>query len=119
MAVISTIMVGAKGALATGIGVLVVGAFFVISLVAVTYASRISPTMMMAAAMGTFFTKIVVLILILTSLSDVTAWDPTVFSWTVILCTVAWTFGEARGFMKLRILYVEPGTEVPGQYGKK
>jgi ATP synthase protein I len=119
VAVVSMFMVGAKGALAAAIGVLVVGVFFVIGTVAVAYASRVSPTMMMAAAMGTFFAKIFVLILVLTSLSDVTAWDPMVFSVTVILCTIAWTFGEARAFLKLRMLYVEPGSKVPGHYGEK
>ncbi|GAA5071514.1 ATP synthase protein I [Thermocatellispora tengchongensis] len=117
--VVSAFLTGVDGALGGALGVLVVGLFFLISLVAVAYASRISPTMMMAAALGTFFTKVLVLALVLSSLSDVTVWHPTAFTWSVILCTIAWTFGEARGFMKLRILYVEPGTRVPGSYGEK
>jgi ATP synthase protein I len=38
-----------------------------------------------------------------------------VFALSVICCTLAWTIGEMRGFMKLKMLYVEPETKVPGQ----
>ncbi|GLW05113.1 hypothetical protein Misp01_02430 [Microtetraspora sp. NBRC 13810] len=118
VAIVSAFLAGLEGALGAVIGLLVVGAFFVIGLVAVTYASRISPTMMMAAAMGTFLTKVAVLAIVLSSLSDVTAWHPMAFTWAVILCTIAWTFGEARGFLRLRILYVEPDSKVPGHIGR-
>ncbi|GIH90051.1 hypothetical protein ACFFMN_11385 [Planobispora siamensis] len=116
---VATFLAGAEGALGAGIGVAVVGVFFTVGLVAVAYASRISPTMMMAAAMGTFFTKIVILVVMLEALADVEVWHPRAFSLTAIACTIAWTFGEARGFMKLRMLYVEPGIKVPGHYEEK
>ncbi|MDF5752544.1 hypothetical protein [Spongiactinospora sp. TRM90649] len=119
VAVVSMFTVGVPGVLAALIGVAVVAGFFILSLIAVAYASRISPTMMMAAAMGTYLVKIVALAVALRSLSDVTAWHPMTFTWTVILCTVAWTIGEARGFMKLRILYVDPTVKVPGHAGEK
>ncbi|MFI0422180.1 hypothetical protein [Spongiactinospora sp. 9N601] len=119
VALVSTFTVGAAGALAALIGVVVVAGFFIISLVAVAYASRVSPQMMMIAALGTYLVKIIALALALSSLSDVTAWHPMTFTWTVILCTVAWTVGEARAFMKLRMLYVEPDVKVPGHAGEK
>jgi ATP synthase protein I len=115
--IVAAFLSGTKGALGAGIGVCVVGAFFTISLIAVAYAARISPTMMMAAAMGTFFTKILVLALVLKSFEDSTVWSPRAFSLTVIICTICWTFGEARGFMRLRMLYVDPEAKVPGQFG--
>lgn len=119
VAVVAAALVsGVEGVYGAIAGVLVVAVFFTIGLVAVTYASRVSPTMMMAAAMGTFFTKIILLALTLESLADVTVWSPAAFSWTVVACTIAWTAGEARGFMRLKMLYVEPGRQVPGGLGK-
>jgi ATP synthase protein I len=97
----------------------VVAAFFTISLTAVAYAARISPTMMMAAAMGTFFAKILVLAVLLEYFQDATVWNPRAFGLTVIICTICWTIGEARGFMRLRMLYVDPEGKVPGQLGEK
>ncbi|RCG30894.1 hypothetical protein DQ384_13080 [Sphaerisporangium album] len=117
--VVAAFAEGAKGALGAGIGVLVVAAFFTISLVAVTYAARISPTMMMAAALGTFLLKILALVVTLEAFQDATVWHPGAFGLTVIACTVIWTIGEARGFLKLRILYVDPTVKVPGQIGEK
>jgi ATP synthase protein I len=119
VAAVATFLAGTAGLLGAVIGLLVVTVFFVVGIVAVSYASRISPTMMMAAAMGTFFAKILILAVVLSSLSDVTVWRPAAFTWSVILCTVAWTIGEARGFLKLRMLYVEPGTKVPGSVGER
>jgi ATP synthase protein I len=117
--VVAAFLAGAKGALGAGIGVLVVAAFFTISLVAVTYAARISPTIMMAAALGTFLTKILVLAVTLEYFQDATVWTPEAFSLTVVACTILWTIGEARGFLKLRILYVDPTVKVPGQVEEK
>jgi ATP synthase protein I len=117
--IVAAFLSGTKGALGAGIGVLVVAAFFTISLIAVAYAARISPTMMMAAAMGTFFTKILVLAVLLEYFQDATVWNPRAFGLTVIVCTICWTIGEARGFMRLRMLYVDPEGKVPGQLGGK
>ncbi len=117
--VVAALLAGGKGALGAGIGVVVVGAFFTIGLMAVAYAARISPTMMMAAAMGIFFTKILALVVLLTAFEDTTVWSPMAFALTVIACTICWTAGEARGFMKLRMLYVDPDATVPGQLGSK
>ncbi|MBO3744567.1 hypothetical protein J5X84_00710 [Streptosporangiaceae bacterium NEAU-GS5] len=105
---------GGKGALGAGIGVVAVGLFFAIGLIAVAYASRISPTMMMIVAMASYFVKLLVLIVLLNTFADTDTWSPRAFAWTVIVCTVCWTVAEARGFMKLRMLYVDPETKVPG-----
>ncbi|GAA3835931.1 hypothetical protein GCM10022226_67040 [Sphaerisporangium flaviroseum] len=113
--IVAAFLSGSKGALGAGLGVLVVAAFFTISLIAVAYAGRISPTMMMAAAMGTFFAKILVLAVTLEYFEDATVWSPSAFGLTVVICTICWTIGEARGFLKLRMLYVDPDVKVPGR----
>src|SRR5262245_39208999 len=110
---------GGKGALGAGIGVVVVVLFFTLGLMAVAYAGRISPTVMMAAAMASYFVKLLLLIVLLNSFADTATWSPRAFAWTTIACTVCWTIAEARGFMKLRMLYVEPGTTVPGVSGEQ
>ncbi|GII75129.1 hypothetical protein Sru01_01110 [Sphaerisporangium rufum] len=116
---VAAVVAGAKGALGAGIGILVVGAFFTIGLIAVAYAARVSPVIMMAAAMGTFLTKILLLAVLLETFADATVWSPGAFSTTVIIGTIAWTVGEARGFLKLRMLYVDPDAKVPGRVEEK
>lgn len=113
--IVAAFLAGAEGALGAGIGVAVVALFFTIGLAAVAYASRISPTIMMAAAMGTFLLKVLLLAVLLESFEDATLWHPTAFTLTVIACTICWTIGEARGFLRLRILYVDPEAKVPGR----
>ncbi|MFC4534418.1 hypothetical protein [Sphaerisporangium dianthi] len=117
--VVAAFLVGSKGALGAGIGVVVVAAFFTISLIAVAYAARISPVIMMATAMGTYLVKILVLAVLLERFADATTWDPQSFSLTVIACTICWTIGEARGFLRLRMLYVDPEVKVPGSIEEK
>jgi ATP synthase protein I len=112
--VVAAFLAGAQGALGAGIGLGVVVAFFTIGLVAVAYASRVSPTIMMAAAMGSFLVKVFLLAVLLETFEDATLWNPSAFTFTVIACTICWTIGEARGFLKLRMLYVDPDTKVPG-----
>ncbi|GGK85857.1 hypothetical protein Sme01_39120 [Sphaerisporangium melleum] len=117
--VAAALIAGSKGALGAGIGALVVGVFFTIGMVAVAYAARISPTIMMAAAMGTYLVKILLLAVLLERFSDATVWDSQSFSLTVIACTICWTIGEARGFLRLRMLYVDPEVKVPGHVEEK
>ncbi|MEV0582218.1 hypothetical protein [Nonomuraea sp. NPDC050310] len=116
---VCAVVSGVPGLLGALIGTALVLVFFSISVFALGYASRISPTFMMAAAMGTYLVKALALILALSSLEGVTAWSPKAFTWAVIVCTVMWTLAEARAVVKLKMLYVDPEGKVPGHYGDK
>jgi ATP synthase protein I len=112
---VAALVAGGKGALGAGIGLLVVSVFFTVGLVVVSYASRVSPMMMMTAAVLSYAVKILAVMAMLKAFEDATAFEPKAFGWAAIVCTLAWTVGEMRGFMKLKMLYVDPEGKVPGQ----
>ncbi|MFF5113351.1 hypothetical protein [Streptosporangium sp. NPDC000509] len=111
----ATLLSGGKGALGAALGLLVVAVFFTVSLVAVSYASRISPAMMMVAAIVTYAVKVLIIMALLKTFESATAFEPRAFGWSAIICTVVWTAGEMWGFMKTKMLYVDPSATVPGR----
>ncbi|MEV4075718.1 hypothetical protein ACGFJC_30845 [Nonomuraea fuscirosea] len=113
--VVALLAAGGKGALGAGIGALLVGIFFSISVVAVSYAARVSPQMMAIAAMLSYLVKVVVIMLVLSVFGDTTAWNSRAFAWTVVVCTLVWTGFEVRAFIKTKMLYVDPEARVPGK----
>jgi ATP synthase protein I len=112
---VSLLTIGGKGALGAAIGTLLVGVFFSISVVAVSYAARVSPHMMAIAAMVSYLVKVVAIMVVLASFRDTTAWNTQAFAWTVVVCTLVWTGFEVRAFMKTKLLYVDPEAGVPGK----
>lgn len=116
---VTALLSGATGALGAAIGLLVVAVFFTISLVAVSSASRVSPSVMMVTAITTYAVKVLVIMALLKMFESATAFDPKAFGWSAIICTVVWTAGEMRGFVKTKMLYVDPGAAVPGQGGPR
>ncbi|SDG54190.1 ATP synthase protein I [Sinosporangium album] len=114
---VAVLLGGATAAFGSGIALGLVALFFTISLVVVSWAGRVSPMAMMTAAVLSYVVKALALIMLLRTFEGATAFDPRAFGWTVIALTVVWTFGEMRGFMKLKMLYVDPEGRVPGQGG--
>lgn len=114
--VVAAAAVGLKGAIGAGIGVALVALFFTVGLLVVSWAGRISPVAMMMAAVFGYLVKALLVMAFVRAFEDTTAFHPKAFAWTVIVCTVVWTVGEMRGFVKLKMLYVEPGRDtLPGQ----
>ncbi|GAA4510613.1 MULTISPECIES: hypothetical protein [Nonomuraea] len=110
----ATILAGGKGALGAAIGVLLVMVFFSVSVVAVSYAARVSPQLMAIAAMGSYLVKVIVIMLMLATFGDTTLWNSQAFAWTVVVGTIVWTAFEVRAFLKTKMLYVDPDAKVPG-----
>ncbi len=113
--VVAQLTAGGGGALGAVIGVLLVAVFFSISVVAVSYAARVSPQMMAIAAMVSYLVKVIVIMAMLVTFGDTTLWNPQVFAWSVVVCTIVWTAFEVRAFIKTKMLYVDPEATVPGQ----
>ncbi|MET8004080.1 hypothetical protein [Nonomuraea glycinis] len=113
--VVAQLTVGGAGALGAVIGTLLVAVFFSISVVAVSYAARVSPQMMAIAAMVSYLVKVIVIMVMLVTFGDTTLWNPQVFAWSVVVCTIVWTAFEVRAFIKTKMLYVDPEATVPGQ----
>ena len=104
----SAILGGAKGLLGAALGVGLVIAFFGISVLVVGRAAKISPQAMMAAAVGTFLVKILVLIILLGIFQNSTAFNGKFFGLTVIVCVIAYSAAQMISSMRLKMLYVEP-----------
>ncbi|MEU7001294.1 hypothetical protein [Nonomuraea sp. NPDC046570] len=113
--IVSLLIAGAKGAIGATVGTLLVLVFFSISVVAVSFASRVSPQMMAIAAMVSYLIKVVVIMVMLRTFGDTTAWNPRAFAWAVVVGTIVWTGFEIRAFVKTKMLYVDPDTHIPGQ----
>ncbi|MEV0997745.1 hypothetical protein [Nonomuraea sp. NPDC050202] len=113
--VVAFLTAAGKGALGAAIGTLLVGVFFSISVVAVSYAARVSPQMMAIAAMLSYLVKVVAIMIVLSVFGDTTAWNPQAFAWSVVVCTLVWTAFEVRAFIKTKMLYVDPEAKVPGK----
>ncbi|MEV0379090.1 hypothetical protein [Nonomuraea sp. NPDC050643] len=113
--VVALLAAGGKGALGAAIGTLLVGFFFSVSVVAVSYAARVSPQMMAIAAMVSYLVKVIAIMIVLSVFGDTTAWNPKAFAWTVVVCTLVWTAFEVRAFIKTKMLYVDPEAKVPGK----
>jgi len=108
MIVLGAILDGTKGLLGAVIGVGLVIVFFGISVLVVGRASKLSPQAMMAAAVGTFLVKILVLIILLGTFQNSTAFNSKWFGLTVIVCVVAYSAAQMVSAMRLKMLYVEP-----------
>lgn len=113
--IVAVVLAGAKGALGAAIGIALVTVFFTVGLVVVSWAGRVSPMMMMTAAVLSYVVKVIAIMAMLKAFETATAFDSKAFALSVIVCTLVWTAGEMRGFMRLKLLYVEPDAKVPGQ----
>jgi ATP synthase protein I len=118
-AIVCGTVVGSKGVIAAAMGTVLVMVFFTISLVAVTYAARISPQAMLPAALGSYILKLLVIGIVLTALKNVTIWHPRSFAWTVLALTLVWVFAEARGLIKSKMLYIDDPLDPAAQAGNR
>jgi ATP synthase protein I len=108
MIVLGAVLGGSKGLLGAVLGVALVIAFFGISVLVVSRAAKVSPQAMMAAAVGTFVVKILVLIILLGTFQDSTAFNDKIFGLTVIVCVIAYSAAQMISSMRLKMPYVEP-----------
>ena len=99
---------GAKGLYGALIGVGIVTAFFGISVLVVGRAARISPHVMMAAAMISYVVKIIGFAIVMIMLGKSDAFNGRMLGFTALVCILAWTAAEVITTIKLRVLYVDP-----------
>ena len=113
--VVGWLVAGGRGALGALLAVVVVALFFTASVVIVGWVSRVKPAAMMAAAVGTFLAKILLLLGLIAALNGTTAFNTKVFGFTAIACVLVWTAGQV-GSLARRMPYVEP---VPGPQAER
>jgi ATP synthase protein I len=106
--VISLGVAGSQGAVGALVGLVVVLAFFGVSLLAISYSARVSPQILMPVAMGTYLIKIFAMLGLVVLLRDATWMNGRAFGLTVVLCTFVWLIFEVRTFLRTKMLYVDP-----------
>lgn len=99
---------GAKGLYGALIGVAIVTAFFGISVLVVGRAAKISPQVMMAAAMISYVVKIIGFAIVVILLGKSTAFNGRMLGFTAIICILAWAVAEIVTTIRLKVLYVDP-----------
>jgi ATP synthase protein I len=99
---------GAKGFYGALVGLGIVTAFFGISVLVVGRAAKVSPHVMMAAAMITYVVKIIGFAIVVILLGKSTAFSGRALGFTAIVCILAWGAAQAVTAVRLKVPYVEP-----------
>ena len=99
---------GAKGLYGALIGVAIVTAFFGISVLVVGRAAKISPHVMMAAAMISYVIKIIGFAIVMVALGKSDAFNGRMLGFTALVCILAWSAAEVVTAIRLRLPYVDP-----------
>jgi ATP synthase protein I len=102
---------GAKGLYGALIGIAIVTAFFGISVLVVGRAARVSPHVMMAAAMITYVVKIIAFAIVVILLGKSTAFNGRDLGFTALVCILAWGAAEVVTTIRLKVLYVDPDAD--------
>jgi ATP synthase protein I len=111
MVALSAVLAGHKGLIGAAIAVVVVAAFFGMSVLALSRAAKINAQAMMLAGMGTYLVKILVLLFLVGRFQDSTAFNPFVFGLTAIVLVLVYDIVLAITWTKTKQLYVEPDGE--------
>jgi ATP synthase protein I len=103
------LIAGGKGALGSAIGVALVLVFFTLGMLVVSYVSRLSQQLVMAAGLLGYLVKLVAVFALVAALNRVTLWDAHAFGWTVLGLTIVWLAAEVNATINARTPYVDPG----------
>ena len=111
MIVLSGIAGGGKGLIGALLGVGLVIVFFGIDALALSWAARRSPSVMMVTAITSYLVKILVLLVLVAKYSGTTAFNGKLFGFTVIACVIAWSTAQVLVAARLKVPYVEPAPD--------
>ena len=111
MVALSAALGGSKGLLGAAMAVVVVAAFFGLTVLALGRAAKVSPQAMMLAGIGTYLFKILVLLFLVGRFQDSTAFSPWLFGLTAIVLVLVYDIALAVSWTKTKMLYVEPDGE--------
>jgi ATP synthase protein I len=109
--VLSTVFAGHKGLLGAAFAVVLVAAFFGLTILALGMAAKVSPQAMMLAGIGTYTFKILVLIALVSKFQNSTAFSAWTFGLSAIVLVLVYDVTLAVTWSKQKMLYVEPDGE--------
>lgn len=104
---------GTHGLIGALLGVALVAVFFGIDVLVIGRAARVSPQMMMLAAIGLYMFKILVLAVAVSQIRGTDLFSTKMFAFTAIICVLAWCGAQVLTSVKLnrKTLYVNPDGE--------
>jgi len=108
---VSAAVGGSRGLVGALCGVLLVIAFFGISVVAVGRAARAGVHAMMLTAIVTYTAKILILAILVAWLAKADVFDARLFAVTTIGCVLAWSAAQVLTSIRSRTLYFDPDGE--------
>jgi hypothetical protein len=98
----------ARAAAWVAVGLAIVAAFFSISACAVAAAGRISDSLTLPVALGTYLIKVTLLGIVLVVVQGQPWLDPKPLGFAVLAGTLAWTVVHARRVWTAKLYYVDP-----------
>ena len=108
MVAVSAAIGGMHGLIGGLLGVALVAIFFGIDVAVIGRVARISPQAIMAAGVGLYLFKIIVLAVAVKELSDSTFFNGKLFGFTALVCILAYCASQVAASMRFKTLYVEP-----------
>lgn len=99
---------GQRGVLGAAIGTLLVMAFFGLGLYTLGRVGERWPELFLGAAMATYTTQILLLMIPLVLLRDATFLHGRAFGLTILACLVAWLAGQTWMQTRVKTPYVQP-----------
>jgi ATP synthase protein I len=93
---LGTLADGSGAGWSAALGVAVVAANFVAAALSIAWAAGISPTLVFAVALGGFFVRMVVLVIVLVGLNTLSWFSPAAFALSVVPATIVLLVFEAR-----------------------
>ena len=97
---------GIRGLLSSAAGLVLVGAFFLVSMVLVERANTVGPALTLPVALTVYGVKIVILGVIVFGTDAVSHLNAPAFCWSVVGATLAWLISHAVGVWRTRLPYV-------------
>ena len=103
------LITGDKGALGAAIGVALVLVFFTLGMLVVSYVTRLSEQLVMAAGLLGYLVKLIAVFALVAAFRHVTAWNAHAFGWTVLALTIVWLAAEVNATINVKNPYVDHG----------
>jgi ATP synthase protein I len=103
----SLLLAGGRGAFGSAVGAALVLVFFTLGMLVVSYVTKMSQQLVMAAALFGYLVKLGAVFILVTALSHVTIWSAHAFGWTVLSLTIVWLAAEVNATVSARTPYVD------------
>ncbi|POX41202.1 hypothetical protein C3486_10505 [Streptomyces sp. Ru73] len=106
--VISALVAGGKGALGAVVGVVLVLFVMGLSLVVLQQTAKKFPELFQMMGLLLYAVQILFVAVFLLAFKNTSLFDTKAFAFTLLGATLVWIAAQARGYMKAKILYVDP-----------